>query len=172
MEKNTTKSKETGVPELTVPSSVLEETGIAACGSAEARTFSHGVVLIKDKLTAMEMIESIDELRAVADGLVSKLLELCGPCHECGECPDDGYDGEEGSIRLPARLLEKAGIAPEAKLNAIADPATGFVVISKADFKNELSDVPIDLFDELVADSICLAALDKLLKKGGVVYGK
>ena len=67
--------------------------------------------------------------------------------------------------------LVKATLARDSPESDVRRAALFYQLI-RYSYASSLTSFGIDLFDELVADGICLATLDKQLKKGGVVYGK
>lgn len=73
----TTKNAEKNKPDfsMTTPSDILEEVGIAEAKCAELHRIKHGVAIIQGRMTAFEMIETIEELSKLAEFLTVQLFE-------------------------------------------------------------------------------------------------
>ena len=117
----------------------------------------------------MELIQTAESLQELANRLTVQLGKVCGECHECEECQVDGWEDAE-RIQLPQYLLDEAGIPENAKLEAEINEDDGTITVSKSSYDNDLSDVPEDFMDILIAADICLAKLERHLMEGDVVY--
>jgi bifunctional DNA-binding transcriptional regulator/antitoxin component of YhaV-PrlF toxin-antitoxin module len=170
-EKKQTTEKVTPSPDLTIPAAILEATGIEEVGIAEVKVFDSSFTVLKGRMTAMELIRTIKELSALASDLTVQLAKSCGRCHDCDECSAEGYDGDDERITLPDYLLDEAGISKDAKLGAIVNEDDNTVTIGEAEYDYDLSDVPGDILDILIASDVCIAELEKHLILEDFVYG-
>ena len=157
--------------DLTIPAAILEATGIDDVGVADVKVFDSSFTVLKGRMTAMELIHTIEELSALASDLTVQLAKVCGRCHDCEECSAEGYDADTESITLPDFLLDEAGIPKDAKLGAIVNEEDNTVTIGEADYDYDLSDVPGDILDVLIASGVCIAELEKHLVLEDFVYG-
>ncbi len=119
----------------------------------------------------MELIYTIKELGVLASDLTVQLAKSCGCFHDCEECSAEGYDANTERITLPDFLLDEAGIPKDAKLGAIVNEDDNTVTIGEVDYDYDLSDVPGDLLDVLIASGVCIAELEKHLVLEDFVYG-
>lgn len=130
------------------------------------------VLLLKQKMPAMELINVSQFLREIASELVTNLAMACGPCEPCDgcedHCPFDDLDDE--AITLPGYLREEAGIPENAKLCACVDEKNGAVIISATEHEHDLSDVPEFIIDVMVNCGVCFGSLEEHLIKGDIVY--
>lgn len=129
------------------------------------------VVVLKNAMTAMDIIRVIDNLNEISSELLAALVDACGACEDCGGC--DGLDPDSfAGIALPAGLLDAAGIPRNAKLCADADHEAGTISIMQSDAKNDLSDLPPGMVGLLASCGICFDELEERLAEGDVIYGK
>lgn len=135
------------------------------------------MVLLKPKMTAMELIRASEYLQKIATDLFAALAAACKPCDddddddECEECcPFKDY-GEEG-ITLPDYLREGAGIPENAKLCAYVDEENKSVIIEAAGYDHDLNDVPPYIVEIFIHSGVCLGDLEEHLIKGDIVYGE
>lgn len=151
-----------------IPRSALALSGFAEDESAALHALPGAIVLLKKRMTAMDMIRAVDALSQISTDLLTKLSKVCGPCDDCqGEgCP---YEDVDGPIDLPDYLREEAGIPKDAKLCAEVDEDEKSVTIYAAGHQHDLSDVPENLRPLLESLGICLAQLEEALISGEVV---
>jgi antitoxin component of MazEF toxin-antitoxin module len=164
--------KENTGPALTIPAAVMEMSGLAKTKRMEIHSLDHAAVVLKCRMTAMELIKTIESLKNFTTELTVHLTKVCGSCQDCENCSvdfSDDYSGDE--IRIPNELLDEAGIPRDAKLAAYADRDDGSVTIVRVDYEFDLSDVPQDLLDIFISSGICLAELEEHLMTEDVVYG-
>ena len=63
------------------------------------------VAVLREKMTAMELVSAIDSLQSLASALAAHLVQVCGPCDRCGECsvdPENPGGGRRASPRGPS----------------------------------------------------------------------
>ena len=85
--------KSTGVKGAFIPRSALSLSGFIEDETAALHT-------LKKRMTAMEMIRTVDSISQLAAELLTELAAVCGPCDECESegCP---YEEVDGPIDLP-----------------------------------------------------------------------
>lgn len=125
----------------------------------------HLIVLIKAKMTAMDVVKTIDSMSALLYSLVNALAECCGECDDCDHCDDLDFE----PIHLPDEVLEIAGIPTGAKLASFVEEDEGVVHIEAAEYDYDISDVPPHLLATFSDYGICLGELDALLIKNEVL---
>ena len=128
------------------------------------------VVILKHKMTAMELIHAAHQLDELSTELVTKLALVCGSCDGCVDgCPY--RDKDLGYTELPEHLRSAAGIPADAKLLAVPDADSESVIITRADYENDLRDVPPEMLDWLAEIKVCLGELEDHLKAGDLICG-
>ena len=153
-----------------IPAAVLNISGFGGNESAELNAMKDVVVVLKQYMTAKELAWAIYGLDKLAGELTAHLTETCGKCGDCGDdCPVDDLDG--GMIDLPDFLREAANIPRNAKLCASVNAKEGTVLISQADYANDLRDLPEELARDLASVGLRMCALEDLLMRGEIVYG-
>jgi len=152
---------------MTIPSQLLEDAGIAEAKCAELHRLRHCVAVLQGKMTALEMIEAIESISKLAEFLTVQLAKACGICDGCGACADDLDE-----IKVPPELLDEAGISRDARLEAYVDQDNGLILVGSADCDHDLSDVPDDLLQVLVAAGVCVGRLEEHLAEDDIVYGE
>ena len=163
-------NKESAKSEMAIPEPLLVMTGIQHEKKATMRTCENAIVVLKGNLTAMELISTVTALQALTAELTVHLAKSCGPCRDCEDCVVQGWDDEEDKIHIPQYLLDEADFSTGAKLAAEINKEDGTIIVSEADYDNDLSDVPQDFLDLLIASGVCLAELEERLMVGDVVY--
>lgn len=179
--------KRTSPSELSLPSNVRKLCGFDK-QALEFHTAEDALVILKEKMTAIELVHAITALDELLLGLVTCLAGACTLCNNCGTpCKDKnstpadwatncslchGLLDDEQTICLPDALLAEAGIPKDAKLEAYPDPDNGEVLVAVSGFRNDISDVPKDLLELLIQWGVCLPELDELIVLEETVYGK
>lgn len=151
---------------MTIPSEVLEETGIAEVRCADLYPLKHSVAILQGRMTAMELIETIESLSKFAETLTVHLSQVCGGCDDCGDCEGRCWD----KIKVPPELLDELDIPRDAKLEAYADTDEGLILIGPADHDHDLSDVSGDFLKMLEDAGVCLGNLNEHLMRETIVY--
>lgn len=155
---------------LTVPAAALKLCGLETGDKAELHALPSAAIILKRKMTAMEVIQVMDALHQLTVELSVHLARACGPCDRCeGECPFE--DLREDNIALPDYLREEAGIPEDAKLCAYVDEEENTVTIAEAGYDHDLRDVPPYLLEMLAASGICIGELEERLILEDTVYG-
>lgn len=152
-----------------IPRSALELCAFKENEELELHTQSGAAVLTRGRMTAMEMVETIDALTNLTTYFINRLSGICGPCEACDEegCPCD----ENDYIDLPDYLRAEACIPPSAKLCADVDASTHSVIIHTAGFEHDLSDVPKGLLAILRENGVCVGELEDRLMSDAIIYG-
>ena len=153
-----------------IPAAMLKLSGFAEKEPVEIHAPKDVLVVLKQSMTAKELVWAIHSLQYLVDDLTAYLFEACGECEECGEgCPMEDLDC--GEIDLPGYLREAAHIPENAKLCASVNEGEGTVLISQADYANDLRDLPKELARDLAECGLCMCELEDMLIRGEIVYG-
>lgn len=193
--------KEKTNPDILLPESACELCGFTGEEKLELHAAEDTLVIVKTKMTAMELVHVIDTLSEIASALTVHLAHACGSCNNCGDSPDlcgscaakqnEKAKSTGGSpvewvkncelcqsllesdkeIQLPDYLLSEAGIPKDAKLEAYADEDSGEITVVEAENQYDISDVPPGLRAVLAMSGICLMELDELIMLEETVYG-
>lgn len=176
-------------PEIMLPERACELCGFDGEDTLELHAGKDVLVILKDKMTAIELVHVISMLSEMSTDLTVALAKACGRCNNCdGE--DDGTGENDPAqwvescslcqdlldasqnIYIPDYLLEEAGISNSAKLEASADRDGGEITVTEAGNQFDISDVPPGILTVLAQSGICLAELDELIIQEEIVYGK
>ena len=189
MKNNQKKNEQT----LQIPLAIQQRCGLTHA-EALGVTAAEGVCIIhKGELTALELANIITVLSELASDMTVHLAGACGRCNNCDEKPETGTEcgcgnspaewvkgcslchdllDESQNIRVPGYLLEEAGIPKNAKLEAYTDEDSEKITVMEADIQQDISDVPPGILSVLAQSGVCLAALDELIMREEIVYGK
>lgn len=163
--------KETNHNNLTIPAAAMKLSGFDDGVSPELHALPGAVIILQSKMTAMDMIHTMESLLTLHDELLSHLCLQCGFCEGCeDECPVD-LDCATDPVTLPDSVREAAGIPEGAKLGVCVDDEDGTVTIYKADYDHDLSDVPPHILELLACGGVCLGELEEYLLGDEIIYG-
>jgi len=166
--------KNTAARGLLIPLPALKLCGFQEGDTVELNTTEGVLVVMKGRMTAMELLTTVERLRSVAGDLLDHLADVCGPCEDCegceGSCPYDDLDDE--AIKLPGYLRQAVGIPEEAKLCAEVNEEAGTVTVSAAEHRYDLRDLSRDLVDAFAEAGVCLGELEEHLILEDTIYGK
>lgn len=154
---------------LPLPPAALALGGFEAGERMALHPLQGAVAVLREKMTAIELVRAIESLQSLASELTVHLVQVCGPCDRCGECPA-GPEDPGGGTAIPNWLRREAGIPEGAKLCAWLDSETGRVNVGAAEYRHDLSDVPLFLLEILRENGVCLEDLDEVLKSGETIY--
>ena len=160
--KGTTKKK------LVIPNTVMELSGFERGETVELHALTDTVVVLKKRMTAMEMVNTVDALQRLTVELVRELAETCGACEDCG-----GGDPAwaRAATEVPDEVRQEAGIPAGVKLQAWPGETEGTVTVAQADYRFDLTDVPEWVRSTLEALGACLGNLEELLMSEEAVSG-
>lgn len=164
--------KETTANGIQIPTAALKLSGFAGGEGAELHTFQDVMVILKGRMTAMELLNAAKALQSLSVALHTHLAKVCGKCCDCcgeGGCPAE-FREDEGIV-LPADLREEAGIPQDAKLQVYVDEEANTVTIMEADYDHDLRDVPPEVLEMFQAAGVCLDTLEDLIQQEEIVYG-
>ena len=109
--------KEVTGEKMAIPAAALKLCGFENGDKAELHALPSAAIILKQKMTAMEVIQAMDALHQLTVDLSVHLARASGPCDGCdGDCPFDGLDMTMicGMCRLICwRCLPPAGSALE-----------------------------------------------------------
>lgn len=161
--KGTTKKK------LVIPNTVMELSGFERGAMVELHALTDTVVILKKRMTAMELVNAIDALQRLTVDLFGELAKTCGACEDCGggECPA----WARAAIEVPEEVRQEAGIPAGVKLQAWPGETEGTVTVAQADYRFDLTDVPEWVRSTLEALGACLGNLEELLMSEEAVSG-
>ncbi len=159
----------TGAAGVTIPKAAMKLSGLSGTENLELHTLDGAAVLLKQEMTAMELLTVVSSLDRLSGDLLAALAIACEKCMGCEDsCP---FSQESRDIRLPKYLLDAVEIPEGATLCAEPDPDTGRIIVSALEAEHDLSDVPEELLDALLECGVCLGSLSELLGSGEAVYG-
>jgi len=162
---------------LRLPVTAARLIGMEPNDKAEYHVMDGAIVVLKGRMTAMELLRAAQSLQDLSVELHTHLARVCGPCDGCGDiegcadfCPLKHLD--EADITLPEELRREAGIPAGAKLCACADGEGGTVTVTAAGYDYDLRDVPEQTVEMFAAANVCLGELEERLIVGDIVYGR
>jgi antitoxin component of MazEF toxin-antitoxin module len=153
---------------LPIPAAVLSVSGLAQSDAVEFHTGDNTVVLLPAKMTAMELIGAIHTLHEMTVDLSVALAGSCETCEECGLCECVGLESQDAVV-IPDHVLEEAGLPPGCKLTACVDEG-GNILVERAGYDHDLSDVPAHILDAMRESGVCLVDLEDMIMMGEIIY--
>lgn len=165
---------------ILIPADVVELSHIRPSEHIAVHIGENTLVVVPEKLTALQAVNAIALLTDVGSGLISIIKDACGACADhmkqggCpfggmggpGECPYKDMDGPEVELSDPAR--RKLGIPLDAKLELLPDEGEGLVCA--ADYDHDITDVPPIVRQALALAGICPGRLDDLIMSGEIIH--
>lgn len=159
----------TEAAKVTIPRAAIAISKLEGTDRLQLHALESAAVLLKDRMTAMEVVKAIDSLDQLAGQLLEALIDACDQCVCCEEdCP---FICGDGGISLPSHLLDEANIPEGARLCAVPDPKSGCIIVRENTAEHSIDDVPDGLLDTLLECGVCLESLSGLLASGEAVYG-
>ncbi len=159
---------------LRLPVSAARLAGMEIDEKVEYHIGDNAIMVLKGRMTAMELLRAAQSLQDLAAALHTHLAEACGYCDGCGGgcgefCPVAGIFEPDATLRDDLR--REAGIPKDAKLCATVDSDEHTVKLSVADYDYDLRDVPEQTLEMFAATGVCLGELEERLILGDIVYG-
>ena len=163
-----TKIQKTMTKQIPIPPQLAESLCIPD-GVLELHQMAAGPLIMKGEMTAAEVLAMLDDLHALTEHLLECLQDACGPCMEY--CMEDCPLRCRELLRLPNRLLARAGIPENARLCAVPDPENQCIYIEESAPCGCVPGQAAHTEGMLLDAGICLRELNRHLRKGDVVYG-
>ena len=159
--------------EVHISTAELERANLTEWERLELHLLDQTAVVIPGQMTVMELLRVTEALQSLTSDL---LAALCAACEQCDNCqmnePCGQMKGEvHPEVEVPVYLLEEAGLEPDTKLAYKADPESGAIHIVEADYRFDLTDIPVPLLDTLRECGVCMSDLEDKLVQEDVVYG-
>ncbi len=164
--KGTTKKK------LVIPNTVMELSGFEKGSPVELVAADDTVIVLKHKMSAMELIRAVDSLQRLAVELNEHLAQACGPCEACDDCNGENCpaDPERTQTVLPDAVRKEIGLPDGVKLCACPGGEPGTAIVCQADYRYDLTDVPAWELIALRNMGVCLGELEELLMSEDPVH--
>lgn len=127
----------------------------------------HLIMLSKSKMTATDIVKTIESMTDEVEDLLKILAQACKTCNT------QKFNGDKDTtnIKLPGYILEVAGIPQNAKLTAYAEEDSGIVRVEQADYNFDITNVSEKLIMLFSEYGICMKQLDTLLIRGNIING-
>lgn len=154
---------------LCLPITDNTEKTIGDVGKLEATVIKNGLVFMKSKMTAIEVLETLEGLEEVLVEMYYTIINAAGAC-ENAKYQMETEDAV--SIKLPGFILEEAGIPKGAKLCAYTNEESGEVTVMESEYKHDLSDVSAETLNTLKNMDVSLLGLNECLMSEKIIYGK
>ena len=139
---------------LFLPSAALKISGFEDSGQVEIHALKNTAVIMKQQMTAMELIQALDSLNQLFINLSFHLAKTCGACSGCeGECPFGDFEYDK--IELDDDLRKEAHT----------------ITVCEAGYDHDLRDIPPYLLEMMAFSGICLGELEERLMVGDIIYG-
>lgn len=169
---------------IIIPADVVEQSRIQPGENIAVHIGENTLVVLPEKLTALQAVNAIALLADVGSGLVSIVKDACGTCDcrrqegKCfieelddpGQCPLRSMTGP--GVTITDDIREEAGIPLDAKLEVFVDNngEEGVVMIAAADYKHDITDVPPAAREVLALAGVCPGQLDQLLMSEEIIH--
>lgn len=131
------------------------------------------LVVIPEKLTAIQAVNTITTLTDITSVLMDALKDACGSCADQMEAEGCPYEDGSGSDKCPFETVrgpgvtltddarKQMGIPLDAKLELFPDEGEGLVCA--AEYEHDITDVPEGIRTMLVLSGVCLGRLDEVI---------
>lgn len=165
---------------ILIPAEAVEHSHIQPDEHIAIHVGENTLVVVPEKLTALQAANAIAYLTSVGSDLVSIVKDACGTCADQMQedgCPIEGADAldqcplrsmDGPGVALTDGVRNAAGIPLDAKLEVFVDE--GEVMIAAADYEHDLTDVPPAAREVLSLAGVCPARLDYLLSTGEIIH--
>ena len=166
--------------EIVIPAEAVEHSHIQPGEHIAIHVGENTLVVVPEKLTALQAANAIAHLTGVGSDLLSIVKNACGTCEERrkqGLCPSGHLEDPE---RCPLKSMnghgvtvddaarEAAGIPLDAKLEVFVDE--GEMLVTAADYEHDITDVPPIVRKALALAGICPGHLDNLITSEEIIY--
>lgn len=166
--------------EIVIPAEAVEASHIQPGEHIAIHVAENTLVVVPEKLTALQAVNAIALLGDVGSDLVAIVKDACGTCAERREqglcpsghledperCPLKGMKGHGVTVTDEAR--EEAGIPLDAKLEVFVDE--GEMLVTAAEYEHDITDVPPTARMVLTLAGICPGHLDELLMSEEIIH--
>jgi bifunctional DNA-binding transcriptional regulator/antitoxin component of YhaV-PrlF toxin-antitoxin module len=103
-------TKETKNPDIMLPEAACELCGFTGEERLQLHASEDTLIILKEKMTAMELVHAIDALGEIASNLTVHLAKACGFCDNCGD--EDPGLCEDCAAKASAEQRKNAGRGP------------------------------------------------------------
>lgn len=84
-------------PDLALPKNACDVCGFTSKDTLELHAAENTLIILKDRMTAMELIRAIEVLNETASELTVALAMACGICNNCGDKNPEPCESCDGS---------------------------------------------------------------------------
>lgn len=162
--------------DISISNAVLKLAKLQNAERLELTAATGSVIVTSGRMTAKELLSTVQSLTGRAAELMTLLRLTCGDCTNCSEeCAYRDRPITELSrpaVVVPDWARQDAGLAGDAKLDCYVDEDTHELTVVEADYAHDLSDVPPELLFALHQSGCCLSALEDALMEDDVIYDK
>ncbi len=132
---------------LYIPPEILNTTSLKVADSIDVFSCDSAILLLKKHLTPMQLVEAVDMLNSITNGLILQIESAAG-----------AYEENCRQISIPREILDKAGIHEGAPLEILYDEGELYIsVVPEED--DPVERLPGYLYDLLADDDLDLGAL-------------
>ena len=165
---------------ILIPAEAVEQSRFQPGEHIAVHVGENTLVVIPEKLTALQAVNAIALLVEVGSELVDIVKDACGTCDDqvkAGECflmeptdPDRCFlDSVNGpGVTLTDDLRERVGIPQNAKLEVFVDE--GEVMVAAADYEHDITDVPPAAREVLMLAGVCSCSLEQLIMSEKIIH--
>ena len=157
--------------DISISNAVLKLAKLQNAERLELTAATGAVIVTSGRMTAKELLSTVQSLTGRAAELMTLLRLTCGDCTNCSE--ECAYrDKSIAELIRPAVVVpdwarQDAGLAGDAKLDCYVDEDSGEISVCEADYEHDLSDVPPELLFALHQSGCCLSALEDAIHTAG-----
>ena len=165
---------------IIIPADAVELSHIQPGADIAIHIGENTLVVLPEKLTALQAANAIALLADVGSDLVAIVKDACGSCEDQMKqdgCPAGGFDDPDNcplkgmsgpEVTLSDALRKEADIPRDAKLEFFVDE--GEVLVAAADYEHDITDVPPAAREVLALAGVCPGSLDQLIMSEAIIH--
>ena len=158
--------------ELIIAAEAMELSHLQADSPITVSIGENTLVVTPQRMTAIQAVNTIGMLTSFTSDLIAALKSACGACEDLmaaegcpyedgcpDKCPFETVTGP--GVTLTDEARRTMGIPLDAKLELFPDDGEGLVCA--AEYKHDITDVPVGIRTMLAGSGVCLGRLDEVI---------
>lgn len=158
--------------ELLITAEKLNQADLEGFDNLELRTASHSIIILPGEMSAVELLATCTDLKAICADLMLHILMSCSDCDKCGKStPCELMTAPIlPEVMVPVEDMIEAGIEPGHRLTCVADPENNRLIVQESEDGYSLTDIDAVIIDTFRDAELCLRDLKELIEEDPIVY--